>query len=334
MKANNELSKGEIVIYTSEDGSVTLDTKLENDTIWLTQDMMAKLFETTPQNITMHIKNIYDEKELEQTSTCKESLQVRKEGNRSVSRNLIFYNLDMILSLGYRIKSKVATKFRIWANNVLRQYLTKGYAINEKLLQTQKEKITALQATFSLLSRSMNNQIETIEDAQNVAEILDKFAKGLDLLDDFDHKTLDTKGQTLKDAIRIPTNEFLIVVNEMKSEFESDVFANPKDESFDSSVNQIYQTYGGKDCYPTIEEKASMLLYFIVKNHSFTDGNKRIGASCFLYFLNKNNMLYKTDGKPIIDNGTLFALTILIAESNPAEMETIKQVVLSVLNRS
>lgn len=334
MNTNNEQSKGEIIIYTSEDGKISLDAKLENDTIWLTQDMMAKLFETTPQNITMHIKNIYEENELEQNLTCKDFLQVRKEGNRSVSRSLVFYNLDMILSLGYRIKSKVATQFRIWANNVLKQYLTKGYAVNEKLLQTQKEKITALQTTVSLLSRSITNQIETIKEAQNVAEILDKFAKGLDLLDDFDHKTLDTKGQTLKEAIRISTDEFLKVVNEMKSEFESDVFANPKDESFDSSVNQIYQTYGGKDCYPTIEEKASMLLYFIVKNHSFTDGNKRIGASCFLYFLNKNNLLYKPDGKPIIDNGTLFALTILIAESNPAEMETIKQVVLSVLNRS
>jgi prophage maintenance system killer protein len=327
-------NKGQLIIYQSEDGQTQVSARMQDETIWLTQDAMAKVFDTTPQNITTHIKNIFEEEELEQNSTCKDFLQVRKEGNRDVSRNLTHYNLDMIIAVGYRIKSTIATKFRIWANKVLKEYLTKGYIVNEKLLTTQQEKIAALQTTVSLLSRSINNQIETVEDAQNVANLLDKFAKGLDLLDDFDHETLDTKGQTSKEAVRISTKEFLKVVNEMKSEFESDVFANPKDESFDSSVNQIYQTYGGNDCYSTLEEKASMLLYFIVKNHSFTDGNKRIGASCFLYFIDKNNMLYKPDGTMIIDNGTLFALTILIAESDPAEMETIKQIVISVLNRS
>ena len=162
--------------------------------------------------------------------------------------------------------------------------------------------------------------------------MLENFAQGLDLLDDFDHKTLDNQGHTQKEVVRISTDEFLKVVNEMKSEFASDVFANPKDDSFESSVNQIYQTFGGQDCYPTLEEKASMLLYLITKNHSFSDGNKRIAASCFLYFLDKNGILYK-DGLPIIDNGTLFALTILIAESNPKEMETMKQIVVSVLNK-
>jgi len=159
---------------------------------------------------------------------------------------------------------------------------------------------------------------------------LDNFAQGLDLLDNFGHKTLDTKGITQKDAIVISREEYLNVIDKMKSEFVSDVFANSKDDSFDSSINQIYQTFGGKDCYPTLEEKAAMLLYLITKNHSFSDGNKRIAASCFLYFLSKNNMLYKND-LPIIDNGTLFALTLLIAESNPDEMEIMKQIVVSVL---
>ena len=176
------------------------------------------------------------------------------------------------------------------------------------------------------------NQIESLDDAQQVAKILDNFAKGLDLLDNFDHKTLDAKGATQKEAVIIPVKEFLSVINKMKSEFASDVFANPKDDSFESSVNQIYQTFGGNDCYPTLEEKAAMLLYLITKNHSFSDGNKRIAASCFLYFLEKNGILYKNN-LPIIDNGTLFALTILIAESNPKEMETMKQIVISVLNR-
>ena len=164
---DKELQKGEIIIYTSEDGSISLDTKLENDTIWLTQDMMAKLFDTTTQNITMHIKNIYEEKELNMNSTCKNFLQVRKEGNRNVSRKLIHYNLDMILSVGYRIKSKVATQFRIWATNTLREYLTKGYVINEKMLKTQQNKIQTLQSTVNLLKRSIQNQIFTISVLNN-----------------------------------------------------------------------------------------------------------------------------------------------------------------------
>ena len=200
------------------------------------------------------------------------------------------------------------------------------------MLKDQQCKIQTLQSTLNLLKRSLQNQISTIDEAQDVANILDNFAKGLDLLDDFDHKTLDTKGVTQKEAVVISESEFLKVINKMKSEFASDVFANPKDGSFASSVNQIYQTFGGNDCYPTLEEKAAMLLYLITKNHSFSDGNKRIAASCLLYFLNKNNMLYKND-LPIIDNGTLFALTLLIAESKPSEMEIMKQIVVSVLNK-
>ena len=210
--------------------------------------------------------------------------------------------------------------------------VTKGYVINEKMLKDQQCKIQTLQSTVSLLTRSIQNQISTVDQAQDVANILDNFAKGLDLLDNFDHKTLDTKGVTQKEAVVIFESEFLKVIDKMKSEFASDVFANPKDGSFASSVNQIYQTFGGNDCYPTLEEKAAMLLYLITKNHSFSDGNKRIAASCFLYFLNKNNMLYKNN-LPIIDNGTLFALTLLIAESKPEEMEIMKQIVVSVLNK-
>jgi prophage maintenance system killer protein len=215
----------------------------------------------------------------------------------------------------------------------LKKYLTQGYALNNKMLKAQNAKIINLQQTISLLSRSIQNQIETVDDAQKVAKILDNFAKGLDLLDNFDHKTLDDKGCTQKPAVKISEKEYLNIIDKMKSEFASDVFANPKDGSFASSINQIYQTFDGKDCYPTLEEKAAMLLYLITKNHSFSDGNKRIAASCFLYFLDKNNMLYK-DNLPIIDNGTLFALTLLIAESRPEEMDVMKQIVVSVLNRN
>ena len=278
----NDFQKGEIVIYTSEDGSVSLDTKLENETIWLTQDMMTKLFETTKQNISLHINNIYKDEELDKTSTVKDFLTVRKEGNRTVSRNIEYYNLDMIIAVGYRVNSKRATQFRKWATSTLKEYITKGYAINEKMLKSKQEQIKTLQSTLNLLTRSIENQIETVDDAQNVAKILDNFAKGLNLLDNFDHKTLDSKGSTEKVAVIIPEQEYLEIIDKMKSDFASDVFGVPKDGSFASSINQIYQTFDGKDCYPSLEEKAATLLYLITKNHSFSDGNKRIAASCYV----------------------------------------------------
>ena len=327
-----ELNKGEIVIYTAADGSVSLDARLENDTIWLTQDLMARLFETTVPNINMHIKNIYEEEELEQERTIKDFLIVRKEGNRTVSRNIAHYNLDMILSVGYRIKSKTATQFRRWATSVLKDFMTKGYVLNEKRLKEQQTQISTLKNSIALMERSLVEQIDSLDVAKDVSKILHNFALGLNLLDDYDHKQLDTKGLNKIEAKRISKEEFLKVISDMKSDFESDVFAVPKDDSFESSVNQIYQTFDGIELYPTLEEKAAMLLYLIVKNHSFADGNKRIGASCFLYFLNQNNILYKND-KPILDNATLFALTLLIATSKPEEMETVKQIVLSILNR-
>ena len=331
----NQFQKGEIIIYTSDDGSISLDTKLENDTIWLTQKQMAELFGVKTPAISKHLKNIFAEGELNEKVVISILETTAKHGaikDKTQKSTTQFYNLDAVISVGYRVNSSRATQFRIWATNTLKEYLTKGYAINEKMLKTQQNKIQTLQSTVSLLTRSIQNQISTVHEAQDVANILDNFAKGLDLLDDFDHKTLDTKGVTQKEAVVISESEFLKVIDKMKSEFASDVFANPKDGSFASSVNQIYQTFGGNDCYPTLEEKAAMLLYLITKNHSFSDGNKRIAASCFLYFLNKNNMLYKNN-LPIIDNGTLFALTLLIAESKPSEMEIMKQIVVSVLNK-
>ena len=329
------MQKGEIVIYTSEDGTVSLDTKLDNDTIWLTQKQMAELFGVKTPAISKHLKNIFSEGELKEEVVISILETTTKHGaikGKTQKTTTQFYNLDAIISVGYRVNSSRATQFRIWSTNTLRNYITKGYVINENLLKTQQNKIQALQSTVSLLTRSIQNQVSTVDEAQDVANILDNFAQGLDLLDDFDHKTLDTKGVTQKDAVIISKEEYLTVINKMKSEFSSDVFANPKDNSFDSSINQVYQTFGGNDCYSTLEEKAAMLLYLITKNHSFSDGNKRIAASCFLYFLNKNNMLYQNN-TPIIDNGTLFALTLLIAESKPEEMEIMKQIVVSVLNQ-
>jgi prophage maintenance system killer protein len=323
--------KNNIFIYQTENGETKIDVKMQNDTVWLTQDSIVKLFESSKANISEHISHIYEEGELEKGSTVRKFRTVRKEGSRNVSRDLEYYNLDLILSVGYRVKSKIATKFRIWATQTLKEYLTKGYVINEQKLKAEQEKVKSLQDAISLLSRSLENQVETLKEAKDVARVLSNFAHGLDLLDNFDHKTLDKTGKTKKEVVIISEKEYLEVVNKMKSEFASDVFANPKDSSFSSSVNQIYQTFDGIELYPTLEEKAAMLLYLITKNHSFSDGNKRIAASCFLYFMDRNGMLYKNE-TPIIDSSTLFALTILIAESDPKEMETIKNVVVSVLN--
>ena len=331
----NVFQKGKIVIYTSEDGTVSLDTKLENETIWLTQKQMAELFGVKTPAISKHLKNIFNEGELKEEVVISILETTTKHGaikGKTQKNTTQFYNLDAIISVGYRVNSSRATQFRIWATDVLKKYLTQGYVLNNKMLKAQNAKIINLQQTISLLSRSIQNQIETVDDAQNVAKILDNFAKGLDLLDNFDHKTLDNKGCTHKPAVKISEKEYLNIIDKMKSEYASDVFANPKDGSFASSINQIYQTFDGKDCYPTLEEKAAMLLYLITKNHSFSDGNKRIAASCFLYFLDKNNMLYRNN-VPIIDNGTLFALTLLIAESKPEEINVMKQIVVSILNK-
>ena len=331
---DNNLAKGEIIIYTSEDGKISLDTKLENDTVWLTQKAMSELFDVKVPAINKHLNNIYKEQELEQEATISKMETVQKEGKRVVSRETTFYNLDAIISVGYRVNSSRATQFRKWATSVLKEYVTKGYAINELKLQKQQSQINSLKSAIAIFERGLNNQIEDLSQAKDLTKLITDFAKGLDLLDDFDHQNLDQKGKTQKEVQTVSKEEFLNVINNMKSDFESDVFALPKDESFESSINQIYQTFDGNDCYPTLEEKAAMLLYLITKNHSFVDGNKRIAASCFLYFLDKNNMLYNKNGTAIIDNGALFAITVLIAESNPKEMETVKQIVVSVLNRN
>ena len=320
-----------IVIYQTENGKNKIDVQLQNETIWLSQKDMAELFECSTDNISLHLKNIYKEQELSKDSTTEDFSVVQKGGARNVKRPKTFYNLDAVIAVGYRINSKKATQFRIWATNVLKQYLVNGYVLNEKRLSKKQEQIDTLKNSLNLLIRSIALQANTLDDAQNLAKILENFAQGLELLDDYDNKTLATKGLTKHEAVKIYKEEYLQLIANMKPEFGSDVFANPKDDSFDSSINQMYQTFGGVELYPTLEEKASMLLYFLVKNHGFTDGNKRIGAACFLYFLDKNGILYK-NSSPIIDNATLFTLTLLIAESKPEEKETMKQVILSVLN--
>lgn len=318
-----------IVIYQTENGKTKLDVHLQKQTIWLSLDEISSLFQKNKSTISRHIKNIFLSEELDRESVVANFATTAKDGK---IYQVDYYNLDMIISVGYRVNSKIATQFRKWATGILKQYLVDGYAVNEKRLQEQKSKISQLQNAIKLLNRSIEHQADNLDDAKKLSALMADFASGLDLLDDYDNKTLDTKGKTTKPAVIIKKEEFLNVIDKMKPEFGSDVFANPKDDSFDSSINQIYQTFGGQECYPSLEEKAAMLLYFLVKNHSFTDGNKRIGAACFLYFLDKNEILYQNNIQ-LIDNTTLFTLTILIAESKPEEKETMKQVIISVLNK-
>lgn len=318
-----------IAIYQSADGKMQIDVHLQEQTIWLSLDQISSLFQKDKSTISRHIKNVFLSEELDKESVVANFATTAKDGK---TYQVDYYNLDMIISVGYRVNSKIATQFRKWATSILKQYLVDGYAINEKRFQEQKFKVAQLQNAIKLLNRSIEHQADNLDDAKKLSALMADFASGLDLLDDYDNKTLDTKGKTTKPAVIIKKEEFLNIIDKMKSEFGSDVFANPKDESFDSSINQIYQTFGGQECYPSLEEKAAMLLYFLVKNHSFTDGNKRIGAACFLYFLDKNGILYQNNAQ-IIDNAALFALTVLIAESKPEEKEMMKQVIISVLNK-
>lgn len=313
-------------IISKSFNNIDVQIDVQHETVWLNKNEIAQVFEIDRSGVSRHISHIFAQGELDKKSN------VQKMHIPNSDKPVEFFSLDVILAVGYKANSPKASAFRRWVSNVLKQYLVDGYAVNEKQLQKQKSKVAQLQNAIKLLNRSIEHQADNLDDAKKLSALMADFASGLGLLDDYDNKTLDTKGKTIKPAVVIKKEEFLNVIDKMKPEFGSDVFANPKDDSFDSSINQIYQTFGGQECYPSLEEKAAMLLYFLVKNHSFTDGNKRIGAACFLYFLDKNGILYQNNIQ-LIDNTTLFTLTILIAESKPEEKETMKQVILSVLNR-
>ncbi|GAB1431649.1 RhuM family protein [Spirochaetota bacterium] len=326
--------RGEIVIYTASDGTVQTEVRMEADTLWLTQYQLEELFETDRTSIVKHIQNIFETSELDQRATCAKFAQVRKEGSRNVKRYIQYYNLDVILSVGYRVNSKRGTQFRIWANRILKEHLVQGYTINEKRLKEQRENFLRLQESIRLLERSLLEQVESVDEARNIVCVLAEYAKGLEILDDYDHEKLEQHGKTLKDALVIDASEFYSVVETMRRDFDSAVFGQAKDNSFESSVRQIYQSFGGTELYPSIEHKAAMLLYLVVKNHSFVDGNKRIAAALFLYFLDKNGLLFGSNGQRKISDEGLATLTLLIAISKPQEKDTMVNIVITILNRS
>jgi len=325
-------NRGEIVIYQTKDGKTSIDVKLENETVWLNQAQMAELFQTDRTSIVKHVNNIYKSEELEKDSTCAKIAQVQMEGNRTIKRHIIYYNLDMIISVGYRVNSMRGTQFRIWANKILKDYLIKGYAINQQVKAAQLED---LKSTVRLLSNVIEHKQLTLDEANGLLRVITDYTYGLDTLDKYDYQQLEVDSTTPTEEFRATYEEAMEAIHLLQEKFgSSDLFGNEKDQSFKSSVNTIYQTFGGEELYPSVEEKAAMLFYLVVKNHSFSDGNKRIAAFLFLWFLEKNGILYKSDGSKLIGNNTLVALTLMIAESRTEEKDVMVKVVINLINKN
>lgn len=325
-------NRGEIVIYQTKDGKTSIDVKLENETVWLNQAQMAELFQTDRTSIVKHVNNIYKSEELEKDSTCAKIAQVQMEGNRTIKRHIIYYNLDMIISVGYRVNSMRGTQFRIWANKILKDYLIKGYAINKQVKVAQLED---LKSTVRLLSNVIEHKQLTLDEANGLLRVITDYTYGLDTLDKYDYQQLEVDSTTPTEEFRATYEEAMEAIHLLQEKFgSSDLFGNEKDQSFKSSINTIYQTFGGEELYPSIEEKAAMLFYLVVKNHSFSDGNKRIAAFLFLWFLEKNGILYKSDGSKLIGNNTLVALTLMIAESRTEEKDVMVKVVINLINKN
>ena len=329
---NKDELDNKIVIYQTEDGRTQLDVKLENETVWLTQAQMTELFQTTKQNISLHINNIFKEGELDSKATVKEYLTVQHEGKRTVRRKVKYYDLDVIISVGYRVKSIRGTRFRQWATSVLRDYLIKGYAINQRIREENYRQMVQLVRS---MARTVKLQDLSKEVRNALLDVVVDYIFALDRLDDYDYQRLSIPESSTEEKFHATYEGAMNVLAELREKFGgSGLFANEKDDSFKSSIGQIYQTFGGQDLYPTVEEKAAMLLYLVTKNHSFSDGNKRIAATLFLWFMNENGILYDDMHNKRIDDATLVALTLLIAESRPEEKDTMIKVVVNLIGHA
>ena len=314
------MGKFQLVKFEDNDFTLNVRTDLDNETVWLTQKEMSLLFDVSVDNIGLHIKNIFDDGELD-ISASEESSVVQTEGKRKIKRTIKLYNLEMIISVGYRVKSKRGILFRRWANKVLKDYLIQGYAVNTKQLE-KLNKVIEVQNRMLAYSLDM--------DAEILTNVINEYTKALDLLDDYDHQTLK-KPKGAKTNYVLTYNEAREIINLMKFSERSSVFGVEKEEGkLEGILGQVYQNVFGKELYPTVEEKAAHLLYFLVKDHPFADGCKRIAATLFIQFLYRNNALYK-DNKQIISNEALVAITILTAESNPNEMEIIVKLIMNLL---
>ena len=326
------MEQNQIIIYQTEDGQTQIDVRMENETVWLTQAQMAELFQTDRTSIVRHINNIYRVEELDRESTCAKIAQVQMEGNRKVTRSIPYFNLDMIISVGYRVNSKRGIKFRQWANRILKEYLIKGYAVNQRI---HSEQIAELRQLVQMVGRTIQSQqVKPNEENQALFDIVVDYTYALDTLDDYDYQRLNVGETTQEDKFHATYENAMEAIKALRDKFGgSSLFGNEKDDSFKSSIGQIYQTFGGEELYPSVEEKAAMLLYLVTKNHSFSDGNKRIAATLFLWFLNNNGILYRLDGTKRLADNTLVALTLMIAESKTEEKDVMVKVVVNLINQ-
>ena len=320
------MEQNKIIIYQTEDGQTQIDVRMENETVWLSTGQMAILFDREESNIRRHIINVFKEGEL------------KKENNvhflhvNGVKKPVPFYNLDVIISVGYRVKSLRGVQFRQWANQILKQYLIKGYAVNQRI---HSEQIAELRQLVQMVGRTIQNQqIVPNDENQALFDIVVDYTYALDTLDDYDYQRLHLAETTQEDKFHATYENAMEAIKALRDKFGgSSLFGNEKDDSFKSSIGQIYQTFGSEELYPSVEEKAAMLLYLVTKNHSFSDGNKRIAATLFLWFLNNNGILYRPDGTKRLADNTLVALTLMIAESKTEEKDVMVKVVVNLINQ-
>ena len=321
------MEQNSIVLYQTEDGQTQIDVRLENDTVWLSVEQMSALFDREESNVRRHVLNAFREGELARDENNVHFLHVN-----GVKKPVPFYSLDVIISVGYRVKSKRGTSFRIWARNILKEYLVKGYAVNERL---RKEQIGELRQLVGMLGRTIQSQFMLPTDETNALfEVVTDYTYALDTLDNYDYERLIIDKTTKEEPFHATYENAMAAIDGLREKFGgSNLFANEKDDSFKSSIGQIYQTFDGEELYPSVEEKAAMLLYLVIKNHSFIDGNKRIAATLFLWFLNNNHVLYRPDGTKRIADNTLVALTLMIAESRTEEKDIMVKVVVNLINQ-
>jgi prophage maintenance system killer protein len=325
----------QIEIFKSDDGSTIIEVQVDKETVWLNQYQISDLFLTDRTSIGRHISNIYKTKELDENSTSAKIAQVRKEGKRTVTRQIGIYNLDIILSVGYRVNSERGRQFRLWANKILSDYLIKGFSINEKKLKEQNEQLNELKQSVKILGDVLNYKALTNDESIGLLKIISDYAYALDILDQYDYQKLEIKDTSGKEKYQLTYEEAMSqILIVKKAHGNSDLFGHEKDDSLKSSIATIYQTFGGVDLYQSIEEKAANLLYFITKNHSFSDGNKRIAAFLFLYFLERNGILFDNNGNKRIADNTLVALTLMIAVSKPDEKDTMTKVIVNLINKN
>lgn len=329
------MDDNKIIIYNTPDGETTVSVNLDGDTVWLSQQQMAVLFDKDRTVINRHINNIYKTKELEKSSTCAFFAQVHDEGGRAVTRKIPLYNLDMIISVGYRVNSKRGTQFRIWANKVLKEYLIKGYIISNNITEQRYRELKQLVAVMARAVKHIGDTAGNDHQTDSLVSMVADYAYALDTLDRYDYQQLEVGETTTEERFHATYDNAMEMIESLRRKFGGGtLFGNEKDGSFRSSIGQIYQTFGGTELYPSIEEKAAMLLYLVTKNHSFSDGNKRIAATLFLWFLERNGILYRPDGGKRIADNALVALTLMIAESRTEEKDTIVKVIVNLINKN